>query len=529
MDDAKLAVRRRLYEDFGFYSEAALKIRTKEQKIEQFRLNEAQRRLLVLIDKQLSTRGYVRIIILKGRQMGLSTMIGGWLYWWVSQRAAQKALVVAHKGDATQSLFDMTRRYHEKMPDILKPSTKYSSRKELVFDRLDSSYAVVTAGGDGIGRSETITAAHLSEIAFWPKGSARENFSGLMDTIPTREGTAVFMESTANGISGVFYEQCKKAFTGQSDFEFIFLPWFIDPGYRALVPEGFIRTHDEEVLAKQYDLDDEQLMFRRHRIAEKGPELFQQEYPCNADEAFLTSGRPVFPAQAIHTMLQNARAPIAEKALVPGENGRWVWEDSRIGELKCFLPHDPHETYYLGADVGGGVRKDYSVVQVLDSKRRQAAIWRSDRVDPDHFGTVLAHLGEFYNQGFVICERNNHGILTNRVLTKDHEYPNYYTEKVVDKVSDTETTHVGFFTSEKSKPLVIGKLRAEIRDRALEIYDRETLEELQAYILTENGKMEAEEGKHDDCVVSLALANHVNEGSFEPIENQPEWYLPDTY
>src|SRR5690242_2391437 len=151
-----LEVRRRLYEDFPYYAENALKIRTKpdpvtgKSDILPFVLNEAQRRLQEMVDRQLATRGYVRIVILKGRQMGLSTHVGGWLYSWVSQRKAQKALVVAHKGDSTRTLFDMTRRFHDQMPEILKPHTKYSNRWELVFDKLESSYLVVTAGGDSI-------------------------------------------------------------------------------------------------------------------------------------------------------------------------------------------------------------------------------------------------------------------------------------------------------------------------------------------------------------------------------------------
>lgn len=529
MADDRLAVRQRLYDDFAFYSENALWIRTKDQTIDNLKLNRAQRRLLETIDQQLSSRGYVRIIILKGRQMGLSTAIGGWLYWWVSQRLAQKALVVAHKGEATQTLFDMTRRYHERLPQQLKPSTRYSSRKELVFDKLDSSYAVVTAGGDGIARSETITAAHLSEMAFWPKSSAKDNYSGLMDTIPSREGTAVFIESTANGVSGIFYEQCKLARSGDSDFEFLFLPWFWDEGYRAPVPDGFAHTPDEKDLVALYGLDDGQLMFRRLKIAEKGPDLFKQEYPCNADEAFLTSGRPVFPTDRVQELIQKARDPIAKKALVPAEDGQWAWEDDARGELSCFLPHDPNAVYYIGADVGAGVQKDFSVAQVFDSHRRQAGVWRSDRCDADHFGTVLANLGRFYNDAFIICERNNHGILTNRVLSKDEDYPHYHTEVVMDKVSDVETTHVGFFTSEKSKPMVIGKLRANLRDRAIEIYDRATLEELLSYVVTETGRMEGDEGCHDDCVISTALADHVNEGHFEPVANHDDWYVSGDY
>lgn len=525
----RMATRRRLLEDFRFYADNALFIRTKEQTITTLKLNTAQERLQEIIDRQLATRGYVRIVILKGRQMGLSTMVGGWLYWWVSQRRAQKAMVVAHKAEATQTLFDMTRRYHDKMPDILRPSTRYSSRKELVFDKLDSSYTVITAGGEGVARGETITAAHLSELAFWPKSSAAANFSGLMDTIPSgraSRGTAVFIESTANGMSGLFYDQCQLARKGESDFEFIFLPWFIDEKYRAEVPEGFERTPEEDELVATYGLDDEQLMFRRHRIAEKGVDLFKQEYPCNPDEAFLTSGHPVFPADRLVKAKAAATPPIARKTLALSSDGTWQWENAPHGELHCFAPHSDTETYYIGADVALGVRKDRSVAQVLDSSKRQVAVWRSDRVDPDHFGVVLAHLGRLFNDAFIVCERNNHGLLTNRVLVKDMEYRYYWTEREVDKISDTETERVGFYTSEKTKPLIIGGLRASLVDGEITLMDPETIDELRSYIQTPSGKLEAEKGSFDDHVISLALCNHVHEGGFIPIRNLDSFYLP---
>lgn len=519
LSPAAQAIRKRLYEDYAFYAEKCLKIRTKDQKIEPLILNKAQRRLVDLISQQLAERGYVRIIILKGRQMGLSTAVGGFLYWWVSQRQAQKALVVAHKAEATQTLFDMTRRFHEKVPEAVKPSTRYSSRKEIVFDKLDSSYAVVTAGGDGIARSETITAAHLSEIAFWPPGVAKENYSGLMDTIPNKPGTVVFIESTANGVSGIFYDQWKAAERGESLFAPIFLPWFIDDGYRIPVPADFTPTPDELELMRLYDLEPDQLMFRRTKVAEKGLDLFKQEYPCNAHEAFLTSGRPVFIPEQVSEWLEQAPQPLSRMAMEAGD-----WRPHSRGPLKLFREVDPAETYFIGADVGAGVSRDWSVAQVLDPAGRQVAVFR-DQVDPDYFATILQALGFYFNTARIIVENNNHGILTCTRLGKDMAYPNFYTDVVYDKISDKETIKLGFTTSVKSKPLIIDRLRADLREGKAFVYDDVTLEEMRAFIVTETGKMEAEKGGHDDTVMALALANYINEGVFTPIINDDDWYV----
>lgn len=513
-------IRKRLYEDFEFYAKHALKIRTKEGEVKPFTLNVAQKKLLEAIQGQLETEGKVRVVILKARQMGLSTLVGGWLYWYISQHTAQKGLVVTHHADSTRALFDMTKRYYENTPEILKPHSKYSSRKELQFDILDSSYVVATAGGDGIARGETFTQAHLSELAFWPNATAKENLNAILQAIPNTKGTAVFIESTANGVSGSYYEIWKGAVDGTNGYIPVFLPWFIQPEYREPVPPKFTRTPDEEDLVKKFGLDDEQLMFRRRKIAQNGLELFQQEYPATAEEAFLTSGRPVFNTQQLQKDLEKA-PELKQRMALEGEE----WVEHPRGELLVYKLHDPNETYYIGADVSMGVRGgDWSVAQVLDSQKRQVAKYRA-QVHPDYYAEVLAALGYFYNTAKIVVESNNHGILTCTRLGKDYAYPNFYTEVVYDKISDKETVKLGFHTNVKTKPLIIDQLRASLRMNEMEINDKNTLRELMTYIVNENGAMEAEHGCFDDEVMSLALANHIHEGRFTPVEVTDDFYI----
>ena len=533
LTEQQRAVRLRLYNDFSYYAPKALRVRTKDAQIVPFEFNTAQSLLDQAVERQYAAEGRVRIIILKARQMGLSTYVGGRLYSRVSQRKARKAVVVTHHGKSTKALFEMTKRFHELCPELLRPQTKYSSAAELKFSVLDSGYAVFTAGADSVGRGETFTHAHLSELAFWPKSSALANFNGLMQAIPNADDTEVYIESTANGVSGLFYDTWQKAVSGENGFIPVFLPWFIQAEYREPVPPTFQRTPVEDELVEQLGLDDEQLMFRRKQIAKTSLELFRQEYPATAEEAFLTSGRPVFNPDRIVEQARDARAEFGhagtdDKAVYWEPMRRYAlegseWQEHARGELHVYRDWDAHETYYIGADVGGGVQQDFSVAQVLDSRRRQVAMWRG-QIDPDFFGTVLYHLGKLYNEAKVICERNNHGVLTNRVLVVDHGYMNFYTETSYDKLRDIETEHVGFFTSEKSKPLIIDKLRAEVRERTVEIVDPTTLAEMRSYIVTETGKMEAEKGTHDDTVMALALANHINEGGFTPLVVTDEYY-----
>lgn len=514
-----MKIRKRLFSDFSYYAKSALKIRTKSGEIKPLYLNNAQQILDEAVKKQMESEGKIRIIILKARQQGLSTYTGGYLYFSVSQQKARKAMVITHHADSTRALFDMTKRYHEHCPEILKPHTKYSSRRELSFDVLDSSFVVGTAGSEAVGRGETLTHVHASELAFWQKSSAQDLWNGLFQAVPNEKGTAVFVESTANGVSGIYHDLWRGAVEGKNGFVPVFIPWFTDPTYREKVTENFERTPEEEKLSKQYNLDNEQLMFRRRKIAQNGLDLFKQEYPSEPEEAFLTTGRPVFNLETLTKRLKNTRDVVDRMAL---EGDEFVSHNR--GELTTYLKYNSGENYVIGADVAMGINNgDYSVAQVLDSKKRQVATWRG-RVHPDYFAEILRELGYYYNEALIIVENNSHGILTCTRLGKDYAYPNFYTEVVVDKLTDKETVKLGFTTTAKTKPLVIDQLRASIRDQEIELNDKTTIREMLTYIVTDSGAMEAEHNCHDDCVMSLALANHVHEGVWTPIESTDEYY-----
>lgn len=519
MDQQQL-VRKRLYEDFEFYAKHALKIRTKEGTISPLVLNAAQKVFMKSVIDQLQSTGKVRVVVLKGRQQGLSTIIEGILYWWTSQHKAVKALVMTHKGESTTALFNMTKRYHDNVPEILKPHSKYSSRKELAFDILDSSFMVATAGGDGIGRGETLQLAHLSEAAFYPPATARENINGLMQSIPNSPGTFVFVESTANGIGNPFHELWTNAVNGTNGYVPVFIPWYIQKEYREPVDKGFERTPDEDKLVAKYGLDNKQLMFRRQKIAANGPELFQQEYPFHADEAFLTSGRPVFNTVQLNEKLQEA-PDIKRRLNLINED----WEEHVRGDLLMYKEIDPGGTYYIGADVAMGYKGgDWSVAQILDSKKKQVGVYRS-QVHPDYFADVLASLGYMFNTAKIGVENNNHGILTATRLGKDIVYPNLYFETHVDKQTEDETVVFGFRTTVKTKPLIIDKLRAEFREDSIEVSDKTTLRECMTYVVKDDGKLEAEAGCNDDCVMSLAIANFIHEGHFTPVTVTDDYYI----
>lgn len=280
-----------LRDDFPRFARECLKIKSKAGPVVPFVLNKAQTYIHERLEAQKERIGYVRALLLKGRQQGASTYIGGRYYHRTSLRRGVNAFILTHEQDATDNLFKMVDRYHANNP--LAPMTGSANAKELNFPRLDSGYTVGTAGTKAVGRSKTILLLHGSEAAFWPH--AATHFAGVVQAVPSEPGSEVIIESTANGLGGEFHERWQQAEAGIGDYQAIFVPWFWQDEYRRPVPPGFIMDDEEAEYAGLHGCDDEQMVWRRAKIAElKDPLLFKQEYPATAAEAFQTTGHDSF-------------------------------------------------------------------------------------------------------------------------------------------------------------------------------------------------------------------------------------------
>lgn len=293
LNDRERAIRQRLKDDFPHYAAKCLKIRAKDGSIIPFDLNEAQRYLHGRLEDQQKRIGKVRALVLKGRQQGISTYLGARFYHRTTHRRGIRTFILTHEQDATDNLFGMVDRYHEHCPALVKPSTGAANAKELFFDRLESGYAVGTAGTKAVGRSQTIQLFHGSEVAFWP--NATTHFAGVVQAIPDLPGTEIVLESTGNGVGGEFHERWQQAEAGTGDYEAVFIPWFWQPEYRRAIPDGFALDDEEQAYQAAYGLDMGQMVWRRNKIAElKDPMLFKQEYPATAAEAFQMTGHDSF-------------------------------------------------------------------------------------------------------------------------------------------------------------------------------------------------------------------------------------------
>lgn len=316
--ERELNLRRQLKEDFPAYSRACLKIRTKAGDVLPFRLNRSQLYLHERLEQQLRTKGKVRALVLKGRQVGISTYIGGRFYWKITHKFGYRAFILTHLDAASDNLFGMAKRFHESCPEMFRPETGKANAKELSFGRLDSGYKVATAGSAEVGRSETIQLFHGSEVAFWP--NAQNHSAGIRQAIANVDGTEDIRESTANGIGNAFYSEWKAAERGDSEYEAIFIPWYWHEEYTREPPAGWEPPEGWREYEAAYGLERGQTYWAwlKNRemcvIAGGTPEepcwQFKQEYPANADEAFQTSGEQSF--------IEPARVLSARKASVSG-------------------------------------------------------------------------------------------------------------------------------------------------------------------------------------------------------------------
>ncbi len=307
-------IRQRLKDDFIHYARKCLKIRTKSGKIEPFELNKAQLHIHNELERQKGETSKVRALILKGRQQGCSTLIGGRFYHKVSHTPGTQAFILTHALDATQNLYKMAQRYYENTPALVKPQVSTSNAKELIFGLLDSGYKLGTAENKAVGRSATIQLLHGSEVGFW--NNASEHAKGIMQAVPNAPGTEIILESTANGVGNYFHQMWQSAEAGLSDFRAIFVPWFWQDEYKTEVSDDFSLTESELALAEQYSLTNEQLAWRRSKITDlqingaDGEKSFMQEYPNNPNEAFQLTGEDSFIQS---DLVMKARKSEAEK------------------------------------------------------------------------------------------------------------------------------------------------------------------------------------------------------------------------
>ena len=526
----------KIQNDTPWYMENFLKIRDKKSRLIPFKCNEAQLEFQRIIDENTRLGKPHRYIILKARQLGFSTFTEGKIFHDTVTRENTNSLIIAHEDKATQNLFQMSKLFYEELPASLKPMKKYSNEKALVFENpttdvyekqqnpgLRSKITCATAGTSDTARSGTYHNVHVSEIAFFP--NAQNTMTALLQCVPDEPNTFVVLESTANGIGGYFYDMWNDAVEGKNDFTPLFFPWFTDSSYTAPFEneskkDEFIKeinamvqdssgkmVHTEEwFLMNEFDLTLEQLYWRKKTIANKcggDLEMFHQEYPATPQEAFIASGRPRFDVKVLREYDMNCTEP-EHIGYLENKDRRITYHEEDNGLLQIWQMPSANKFYTIGADVAEGLETgDYSVAVVMDENLNVVAKYRG-HIDPDLYGIELVKLGWFYNEAYIAVENNNHGLTTLKSILRQEYYNVFYT-KSYDRVNDVVSKKLGWSTTRKTKPYMIDKLAEYIRERFIGIKDKEIIMECYSYVIDEKGITNAQEGKHDDCVMALGI------------------------
>ena len=240
-------VQMRLATDYLYYAPRCHKINNKAGQLVPFKLNESQIYVHGLLKKELETKGYIRAIMLKCRQWGGSTFVESWFYHKISYRKGKRAVIMTEADMSRDNLFNMVKTFHENAPRIVRPMTKASNEKALIFDSpkgspvkgLRSRYDVKTCESKG-GLGITTHFIHLSEYAFF-KDASLNTVAGLLESVPSEYpailGTQIIIESTANGVGGIFYNTWKESEQQEAEgktpeYLRIFIPWFFHSEYK---------------------------------------------------------------------------------------------------------------------------------------------------------------------------------------------------------------------------------------------------------------------------------------------------------
>lgn len=529
---------------FQGWAEKHLRIRNKAGEIVPFSLNSAQIEVDKLIEEAEREGRPARIIILKARQLGFSTYSIGRGYKETSTKPANEAFLVAHDDESTGDLFERARLMHDLNP--AQPMTRYSNKKELDFANPDrrqaqknpglmSRFRLGTAGKLSVGRSKTIRYLHCSEVAFWR--DAKTVLLGLEQCVPRLPGTAIILESTANGVGGEFHKRWKLYSNPQTRgiWRAIFFAWWREPSYSLPLVDGLMYPiptcvenvadflEEEAMLKREFKLTAEQINWRRAGIVELcGNDLsrFRQEYPSTPDEAFLTSGHPVFNRARLESRrlkLEGEDERRRDEASTPRMiRGRLI-EDSRMvrfvrdpeGPLRVYRWPEQRREYWIGADSAQGIVSgddpDYAAAQVIERLAGEQVATFQARVPPNELARMLELLGYWYLNAYLVPESNNHGHTVIELL-KRARYPRIWMRQDFDVVGVEKLERYGWETNAKTRPLMVDAVGTQINEKAITLNDIPTINECITFVRDpKTGKPQADIDCKDDLVMSLGV------------------------
>lgn len=481
---------RRASKDVNYFCEKLWTIQHPEKGRIPFQLRDPQ------VNTLASFQDHRKVIILKARQIGFSTLCAAYTAWLAIYHPDVQIVMLSKGEREAQELLAKVKYGLRGLPEWFKdrmPKIETETLSKIGFADPHSSVIESLPSRSDPARGRAVTLVIVDEWAFLENpAEAWASIEPITDI-----GGSVIGLSTANGSGTFFHTMWVNATTGSSGFHPIFYPW-------SAVPERDELWYESK---------------RRDML----PWQLAQEYPTSPEEAFIRSGNPVFDIDLLRAFetvepTRGRLRPTTEDLegnglpeFVPSAEGElqvWDWPKRGTGATS------PPGVYVIGADVAEGLEHgDYSVAWVIDVRSGKCvAKWRG-HVAPDIFGgQILKDLGYWYNTALIGCEVNNHGYST-LVNLRDTAYPLVYYRHSYDERTNQRGRKMGWRTQANTKPLLVDELAKSLRGE-IQLPDAETIAELVTFVRDANGKMHG--SPHDDQVIALGIAVQMLKHAFAP-------------
>ena len=456
-----------------------LRIRDRDGRPVPLRANAAQRRYE-------SRRGPMNIV-LKARQMGMTTWLAGRFFLRTITTPGTLTLLVAHNRESAEAIFRLVQRMWQELPQDVCEGPLQRSRAnvgQMVFPELDSEFRIASASDENAGRGLSVQNLHCSEVSRWP-GDAAATLAGLRAALVP--GGEMVLESTPNGAYGAFYNEWLSGVEDGDGLVRHFLPWWLEPAYVGPAVDVDRMSKEELDLLHRHGLSLAQIGFRRELEARYGG-LRSQEFAEDAESCFRTTGMCCFDLESIERRLISLHTEPQQR---------------HAGALQIWLPPSVGREYIVAVDsAGGGGEGDFAAAQVVELTTGLQCAELQQRLRPVELARAAAELATEYNRAVVAVERNNHGAAVLAYLETRERYDRIW-------CGGRQRGEPGWLTTASSKPEMIARLGSLLLESPERFYSRRLLAECRTFVAAENGRTGAIGGAHDDLVMAMAVAHAV--------------------
>lgn len=490
-----------------------------------FLLKLNQEKLFAKMVEQWETEKKIRIIILKARRVGMSSLVDGLLWCYGLAFSNKNIKIVAHLAGSAEELFRVPSDLAKAFPSFLSEDIQM---KRIFFPHAggQSSITLATAGTPAAGRGGTLSALHLSEAAYFPSDAS---FTSMITSVSKGEGSIVIIESTANGREGpgeAFFEYWENSVAGKNGYIPVFLSWLDDPACVRAEEEAEDAPRDDlekELMSAPYNASKEQIAWMRRTKADDCHDSETEwltEYPHSANVAFQISGDPAFPREELAYAESTVKPFICRGKFVRTVGMRFEFKRDSMGPWHIWkFPFDAkgrsdQMKYYGGADAALGKEDgDFAAISILCGQTGELAARFAERIPPEALADQMDMAGRFYHNAMMNPElTGNLGRWALIKLRDVYRYPNIYAWKGRDdrKRGKSKSIALGFEMNQATRRLIVDAarsgLRMGMRDEpgGLIVNDRALMSQISLFTNKE-WRWEVERG-HDDILVSWLIA-----------------------